>query len=107
MTALRSCPLLGFILALALVPLYAQNGGHLTTRPGSRGNGFNGWSRRRSGARHIQRPPTAIAKRHDSRSAAGSSAAGALAMRLGTADSPAHPMASCVADLKIRQERIY
>ena len=26
MTALRSCPLLGFILALALVPLYAQNG---------------------------------------------------------------------------------
>jgi len=28
MTALRSCPLLGFILALALVPLYAQNGDH-------------------------------------------------------------------------------
>jgi|HubBroStandDraft_4_1064222.scaffolds.fasta_scaffold419644_1 hypothetical protein len=28
MTALRSCPRLGFILALALVPLYAQNGDH-------------------------------------------------------------------------------
>jgi len=28
MTALRSCSLLGFILALALVPLYAQNGDH-------------------------------------------------------------------------------
>jgi hypothetical protein len=28
MTALRSRPLLGFILALALVPLYAQNGDH-------------------------------------------------------------------------------
>jgi hypothetical protein len=28
MTALRSCPLLGFILALALVPLYGQNGDH-------------------------------------------------------------------------------
>ena len=28
MSAFRACPLLGFILALALVPLYAQNGDH-------------------------------------------------------------------------------
>jgi hypothetical protein len=33
MTALRSCSLLGFILALALVPLYAQNGDHDDQKP--------------------------------------------------------------------------